>query len=112
MAVSESSFSRTLGSPEGLNGSSRRAVAAGRAQGSPDRPPAAARRRPAPRLDLTVSFPAANTVRFSSATLFKDSHGPFARAFFTRAFRAAGVVQVAIDAEQRTGEIVLDGPLR
>ncbi|MET0413646.1 MAG: heavy metal translocating P-type ATPase [Polyangiaceae bacterium] len=61
---------------------------------------------------LTVSFPEPSTVRFTSATLFADSHGPLARQFFTRAFRAPGVVQVAIDAARGTGEVVLSAPLR
>jgi len=65
----------------------------------------------APRLDLRVSFPGPKRIQFSSATLFRDSQGPFARAFFARAFRAPGVVQVAIDAERHTVEIVLDAPL-
>jgi heavy metal translocating P-type ATPase len=72
----------------------------------------AARRKAAPRADLTVSFPASNTIRFSSATLFAASHGPLAQAFFARAFRASSVVQVAIDADKHTGEIVLDAPLQ
>jgi heavy metal translocating P-type ATPase len=71
--------------------------------------------RPGPpvgsRYGLTVSFPAPNTIRFSSATLFEDSRSAFARAFFARAFRAPGVVQVAIDSEKRTGEIVLSRAL-
>jgi Cu2+-exporting ATPase len=71
-----------------------------------------ARLKTAPRADLTVSFPAWNTIRFSSATLFGDSHGPLAQAFFARAFRAPSVVQVAIDADRRIGEIVLDAPLQ
>lgn len=69
-------------------------------------------RREAPRFGLTVSFPAANTIQFSSAVLFRDTASPFARAFFARAFRSPGVVQVAIDSEKRTGEIVLDAALR
>ncbi len=62
--------------------------------------------------DLTVTFPAPNTIRFASTSLFRKSHGPIARAFFGRAFRAPGVVQVAIDADTRTAEIVLDSPLQ
>jgi heavy metal translocating P-type ATPase len=65
----------------------------------------------AARHGLTVSFPTPNSVRFSSPTLFRDSRGSFARGFFARAFRAPGVVQVAIDAERNTGEVVLDRPL-
>jgi heavy metal translocating P-type ATPase len=61
---------------------------------------------------LEVSFPAANTVLFSSAALFADANGPLAREFFARAFQVADVDQVAIDAEKRTGEIVLNAPLR
>jgi Cu2+-exporting ATPase len=61
---------------------------------------------------LTVAFPAANKVLFSSAALFADSRGPIAREFFERAFRAPGVVQVAIDSDKRTGEIVLNAALR
>ena len=109
MSVSASFVPRA---PHGLNGASGRAVTAGVANKVPGRSAPAPRRRDAARFDLTVSFPAADTVRFSSETLFRDSHGPFARAFFARAFRAPGVVQVAIDAEKRTGEIVLDAPLR
>ncbi len=63
-------------------------------------------------LDLAVSFPRANTVRFSSAALFAVHPTSLARAFFVRAFSAPSVVQVAIDAERHTGEIVLDAPLR
>jgi len=69
-------------------------------------------RRELPRFGLTVSFPSPNTVQFSSAVLFRDTESPFARAFFARAFRAPGVVQVAIDTEKGTGEIVLDAKLR
>jgi len=57
---------------------------------------------------IGVSFPAPNTVRISNPVLFGDARGAFARAFFLRAFRAPGVVQVAIDAAERTAEIVLD----
>ena len=64
------------------------------------------------RSGIVVSFPEANKVQFSSAALFADSRGPLAREFFERAFRAQGVDQVAIDAEKRTGEIVLNTPLR
>jgi heavy metal translocating P-type ATPase len=64
------------------------------------------------RSDVRVSFPAPGTIRFTSAALFADSQGPLARAFFARAAGAPGVVQVAIDADRHTGEIVLDGPLR
>jgi len=60
---------------------------------------------------LTVSFPAANTIRFSSAELFGQAHGPLAREFVDRAFQAPDVDQVAIDSEQRTGEIVMRAPL-
>jgi hypothetical protein len=59
-----------------------------------------------------VRFPTPNSIQFSSAVLFADSHGPLARAFFERAFRAPGVVLVAIDSERRTGEIVLHAPLQ
>jgi heavy metal translocating P-type ATPase len=112
MSVSEPYIPRTARSAKGSNGAWRKAAAAGVAKGSSGRSAAAPRRGSSPRFDLTVTFPTANTIRFSSATLFNDSHGPFARAFFARAFRAPGVVQVAIDAEQRTAEIVLDAPLR
>jgi len=64
------------------------------------------------RADLTVSFPAANTILFSSPRLFRDSRGPLAQAFFSRAFRAPGVVQVAVDSDTYSAEIVLDAPLR
>ncbi len=57
---------------------------------------------------IGVSFPASNTVRLSSPVLFGDNRSAFAREFFMRAFRAPGVVQVAIDASARTAEIVLD----
>jgi len=78
------------------------------------RPSAAtsAPRASASKSDLTVSFPAPNTIRFRSATLFGTTGGPLAREFFARAFRSRFVVQVAIDPDKRTGEIVLDGPLR
>jgi Cu2+-exporting ATPase len=62
-------------------------------------------------LDSRVSFPAPDTIRFASASLFADGHGAFAQAFFARAFRATGVVRVTIDALKRTGEIVVDGAL-
>lgn len=78
-------------------------------------PSGMAARAPATRLssqDVSVSFRAPNTVRLSSPTLFGDSRSSFARAFFVRAFRAPGVVQVAIDAEERTAEIVLDHAVR
>jgi heavy metal translocating P-type ATPase len=90
-------------------------------KGSPPRLPARARRRvsPAaggrsdsPRFDLTVAFPAPNTIQFSSAVLFRDSRGAFAQRFFARAFSAPDVVQVAIDPDHGTGEIVLRGALR
>ncbi|MGC4087851.1 MAG: heavy metal translocating P-type ATPase [Polyangiaceae bacterium] len=51
-------------------------------------------------------------MRFSSARYFTDTDDELARAFFTRAFRAPGVVQVEIDAAGHTAEIVLDSPLR
>jgi heavy metal translocating P-type ATPase len=78
------------------------------------RPPAlaAAQGGGARKQDLTVSFPAANVIQFASPTLFRDSHGPLARAFFARAFRARGVAQVAIDGQRHTAEIVLDSPLQ
>ncbi|HWO09607.1 MAG TPA: hypothetical protein VNN80_09020, partial [Polyangiaceae bacterium] len=91
-------------------------AAAGRSRGlanghgsgtSAPRPP-----RATGRFGLTVSFPAPTTVRFTSAALFRDSQGDFARLFFARAFRAPGVVQVAIDSAQHTAEVVLDPPLR
>lgn len=68
----------------------------------------ASRRAP----DLRVAFPTKNSVRFSSPTLFEGGRGLFARAFFARAFRAKGVVQVAVDTRAHTAEIVLDSPLR
>lgn len=68
--------------------------------------------RPATRSDLTVSFPAANRIVFSSVALFSDPYGPLAREFFSRAFYEAGVTQVAIDAERHTGEIVLNAALQ
>ena len=107
MSISEPSSPRTSRSPK--HSVAYRGAAA---KGIADRSPPSPKRRTAPRTDLTVAFPAANTIQFSSAALFRDSHGPFARAFFTRAFRASGVVQVAIDAEARTAEIVLDAALR
>jgi Cu2+-exporting ATPase len=64
-----------------------------------------------PTSNLTVSFPEPHTIRFASAALFRDSHGPLARLFFERAFRAPGVVQVAVDSVKHTGEIVLSTPL-
>lgn len=72
----------------------------------------AGQRRAALQSELNISFPAPNTIRFESPSLFKSSRGPLARAFFSRAFRAPGVVSVAIDADQRTGEVVLDSALR
>jgi len=57
--------------------------------------------------NLTVSFPAPDRIRFWSATLFAQAHGPVARAFFDRALRAPGVVEASIDADRQTGEIVL-----
>jgi heavy metal translocating P-type ATPase len=79
----------------------------------PGRSPAIATTRPLTLgSDLTVSFPAANTIRFSSAALFGNTNGPLAREFFERAFQAPNVDQVEIDSENRTGEIVLTTPLR
>jgi heavy metal translocating P-type ATPase len=63
------------------------------------------------RSGVTVSFPAADTIRFSGAALFEDTNGPLAREFFERAFRSAAVAEVAIDSEEHTGEIVLGAPL-
>ncbi|MES1171625.1 MAG: heavy metal translocating P-type ATPase [Bacteroidota bacterium] len=60
---------------------------------------------------LTVSFPAANVVRFSSAVLFRDVDAPLAREFLQRAFEAPSVDQVAVDSKTLTGEIVLNAPL-
>jgi heavy metal translocating P-type ATPase len=77
------------------------------AQPSPVAPKRTAAGSPA----LTVTFPSAYTVRFSSEAIFKDSHGPVAREFFARAFRAPGVVQVAIEPERFRGEVVFDSPL-
>lgn len=65
--------------------------------------------RPSP--ELGVSFPRPNTVRFSSARLFRDSRGSFARTFFARAFRAPGVVQVAVDTQRHTADIVFDSAI-
>jgi Cu2+-exporting ATPase len=59
-----------------------------------------------------VSFPTAKSIQFTSAVLFRDTESAFARAFFARAFRAPGVVQVAIDSEKRSGEVVFDTALR
>jgi heavy metal translocating P-type ATPase len=73
---------------------------------------AAAPRSNPPRFDLSVAFPAPDTIRFSSAVLFRDSRGAFARGFFARAFSAPDVLQVAIDPGKGTGEIVLTGALR
>lgn len=47
-----------------------------------------------------------------SAKLFRHSGGPLAKAFFTSAFRAAGVVQVAIDSDAHVAEVVWDAALR
>jgi heavy metal translocating P-type ATPase len=121
MSISEPSDPRTSRSPKHSIGSQGKAAAptpkgtfGAPRKRAPGHALAVAKRRdtPVPRKDLTVSFPAANTILFSSASLFNDSRGPLARAFFTRAFRAAGVVQVAIDPEKRTGEIVLDAALQ
>jgi hypothetical protein len=57
---------------------------------------------------VTVSFPDARTVRFTSSTLFRDNRSAFARAFFARAFQAPGVAQVAIDSEKHTADIVYE----
>jgi heavy metal translocating P-type ATPase len=64
------------------------------------------------RAQLQVSFPRADTLRFSSAALFGALPPSLARAFFRRAFSVPSVVQVAIDAEKHSAEIVLDSPLR
>jgi heavy metal translocating P-type ATPase len=93
----------------GAPGSGRPRPASSQPGPAATEPSSAARSRR--RFGIAVSFPAANTVRFSSATLFRDSHGAFARAFFVRAFRAPGVVQVAIDATAHTGDIVLSRAL-
>jgi Cu2+-exporting ATPase len=44
--------------------------------------------------------------------VFRDCRDAFAREFFVRAFRVAGVVQAAIDSETRTAELVLDSALQ
>jgi heavy metal translocating P-type ATPase len=60
----------------------------------------------------SVTFPAPKVIRISSRALFLDSHGPRAREFFVRAFRAPGVVQVAIDSERHTAEVVFESALQ
>jgi heavy metal translocating P-type ATPase len=90
---------------------SGKGLAPGAAKGSSSRAPVPARSAVRLRSGLTVSFPAPNKIQFSSAALFGAVQGPLAREFFERAFQAAGVEQVAIDAEKRTGEIVLKAPL-
>src|SRR5262245_39245245 len=77
------------------------------AAGRDEEPPSRRRRN----YGIGVSFPAANTVRFSSPTLFTDCRSEFARQFYLRAFRAVGVARVAIDADARTADIVLDRPV-
>jgi Cu2+-exporting ATPase len=64
------------------------------------------------RPDVKVSFPSANTVRFTSATLFNDAQGLFVRAFLARVFRAAGVTQIVIDSLKGSADIVLTGEVR
>lgn len=61
---------------------------------------------------LSIAFTGPRTVEFTSATLFRDSDGPLARELYTRAFRTAGVVQVAIDPRHHKAEVVLDSPLQ
>lgn len=109
MAISESLLSHgTYSVPQPRPASERAgAWSAGRHVPRRARPPLAS----ATRAELKVSFPAPDTIRFSSAALFSDGHGAFAHAFFARAFRAPGVVQVAIDTERGAGEIVLDRAL-
>jgi heavy metal translocating P-type ATPase len=104
MATSPTSLPRTARSPKPSLAPTTAAT--------PSRPVLATTRRDALRSDLTVTFPAANTIQFASPTLFKSCHGQLARAFFARAFRAPGVVSVAIDADKRIGEVVLDSALR
>lgn len=61
---------------------------------------------------LSVAFSGPNKVELTSATLFRDSTGPLARELYARAFRAQGVVQVAIDPRQHKAEIVLESALQ
>lgn len=108
MSISESPGPRSPKNAKPLNGTARTPEPGSGPRSS--RPPSA--RVSVARSELKVSFPEPSTVRFTSATLFADSHGPLARQFFTRAFRAPGVVQVAIDATRGTAEVVLSAPLR
>jgi heavy metal translocating P-type ATPase len=62
--------------------------------------------------DLTVSFPAPQTVRLTSARLFASCHDALAREFVARAFRVPGVLQVALDANAHSSDIVLDSLVR
>jgi heavy metal translocating P-type ATPase len=108
MSISESPGPRTPRAPKSRNGAARTAEPP---SGPRSSRPVPARARVA-RSELKISFPEPSTIRFASAALFGDSHGPLARQFFTRAFRAPGVVQVAIDATRGTAEIVLAAPLK
>jgi heavy metal translocating P-type ATPase len=108
MSLSASSFHR-IGPRPSTGSSFPRAGRGVVKEISSARAASAARSRPGS--DLAISFPAPDTIRFSSVSLFAVTHGPIARSFFERAFGVAGVVQVAIDAEKRSAEIVVDGPL-
>lgn len=111
MASSQSTVRRSLQVPQRSRGVPKPPAPAG-AKANPSRALAPVRRAGVRKSDLSVSFPAPNTIRFSSPSLFRDSHGPLARGFFARAFRAKGVVEVAIDTAAHTGEIVLNAPLQ
>lgn len=88
----------------GRTGAAPHAAAIGqRARGS-------ARARPKAS-ELHVTFPSNDTVQFASASLFASPRGPLARAFFERAFRTPGVVEVAVDGAKRTGRVKFETPL-
>jgi heavy metal translocating P-type ATPase len=116
--LEDQSAERRFGQPERVGARvgrvvSRSPLAIGVAKVTSSRSPATAARSPAPPgSGLTVSFPTANTIQFSSVALFGDTNGPLARQFVERAFQLTDVDQVAVDSEKHTGEIVLKAPLR
>jgi heavy metal translocating P-type ATPase len=55
--------------------------------------------------DLQISFPRAGRIEIHSTVLFSDPHSALTREFFERAFLAAEVDQVEIDASRRKAEI-------
>jgi len=109
MSTADSS-ARTVSRPQPIEPSLRKLpTPAGDRQ--PPAAPGAAARVPSGS-ELTVAFTAPDTVRFTSPVLFDDSTGSLARELYARAFRAPGVVQVALDPVAHTAEVVLESAIK